>query len=196
MRPLAVKLLHWWLTLCIPMEYSLLESEWTPGVGDRQGGLACCDSWGRKELYTTERLNWTELNWTDVKNWLTKKVMLFPDAGKDWRQEDKGTTEDEMVGWHHWLDGHGSEWTLGVGDRQGGLTCCDSWGCRVGHNWATELTDCWFTILHSFQMYTVVSQEFLYIILHLSYVKYWLYSLCYTIYPCSLFILSLVVCIC
>ena len=43
-------------------------------------------------------------------------------------QEETGTTEDEMAGWHHWLDGHGSEWTPGVGDGQGGLECCDSWG--------------------------------------------------------------------
>ena len=52
------------------------------------------------------------------------------DAGKDWGQEEKGTTEDEMAGWHHWLDGHGFEWTLGVGDGQGVLACCDSWGCK------------------------------------------------------------------
>ena len=50
------------------------------------------------------------------------------DAGRDWGQEKKGTTEDEMAGWHHWLDGHESEWTLGVGDGQGGLACRDSWG--------------------------------------------------------------------
>ena len=49
------------------------------------------------------------------------------DAGRDWRQEEKGTTEDEMAGWHHWLDGRESEWTPGVGDGQGGLACCDSW---------------------------------------------------------------------
>ena len=47
---------------------------------------------------------------------------------KDWGQEEKGTTEDEMAGWHHWLDGRESEWTPGVGDGQGGLACCDSWG--------------------------------------------------------------------
>jgi len=47
--------------------------------------------------------------------------------------------EGEMAGWHHWLDGHESEWTPGVGDGQGGLACCDSWGCRVGHDWANEL---------------------------------------------------------
>ena len=49
------------------------------------------------------------------------------DAGRDWGQEEKGTPEDEMAGWHHWLDGRESEWTPGVGDGQGGLACCDSW---------------------------------------------------------------------
>ena len=71
-----------------------------------------------------------------VKSWLIGKDS---DAGRDWGQEEKGTTEDEMAGWHHWLDGHESEWTLGVGDGQRGLACCDSWGCRVRHDWATEL---------------------------------------------------------
>ena len=51
-----------------------------------------------------------------------------PDAGKDWGQEEKGTTEDETVGWHHQLNGHRFGWTLGVGDEQGGLECCGSWG--------------------------------------------------------------------
>ena len=50
------------------------------------------------------------------------------DAGRDWGQEKKGTTEDEMAGWHHWLDGRESQWTPGVGDGQGGLACCDSGG--------------------------------------------------------------------
>ena len=49
-------------------------------------------------------------------------------AGRDWGQEEKGTPEDEMAGWHHWLNGRESEWTSGVGDGQGGLACCDSWG--------------------------------------------------------------------
>ena len=62
-----------------------------------------------------------------AKSWLTGKD---PDAGRDWGQEEKGTTEDEMAGWHHWLDGHESQWTPGVGDRQGGLACCDSWSCK------------------------------------------------------------------
>ena len=51
------------------------------------------------------------------------------DAGRDWGQE-KGMTEDEMAEWHHWLDGRESEWTLGDGDGQGGLVCCDSWGLK------------------------------------------------------------------
>ena len=70
------------------------------------------------------------------KSWLIGKV---PDAGKDWGQEENGMTEDEMVGWHHWLDGHGFGWILGVGDGQGGLACCDSWGRKVRHDWVTEL---------------------------------------------------------
>ena len=62
-----------------------------------------------------------------AKSWLIGKDS---DAGKDWGQEEKGTTEDEMVGWHHQLDRYEFEWTLGVGDRQGGLACCDSWGLK------------------------------------------------------------------
>ena len=61
----------------------------------------------------------------DAKSWL---IWKDPDAGKDWRREEKGTKEDEMVGWHHRLNGHGFGWTLGVGDGQGGLVCCGSWG--------------------------------------------------------------------
>ena len=61
----------------------------------------------------------------DVKSWLIGKD---PDAGKDWGQKEKGTTEDEMVGWHHRLNGHQFGWTPGVGDGQGGLECCGSWG--------------------------------------------------------------------
>ena len=76
----------------------------------------------------------------DAKSWLTWKD---PDARKDWGQEEKGTTEDEIVGWHHWLNGHGFRWTLVVGDGQGGLACCGSWGRKESDtterlNW-TEL---------------------------------------------------------
>ena len=75
-----------------------------------------------------------------AKSWLIGKD---PDAGRDWGQKEKGTTEDEIAGWHHRLDGHESEWTPGVGDGQGGLACCDSWGLKESDtterlNW-TEL---------------------------------------------------------
>ena len=61
----------------------------------------------------------------DVKNWL---IWKDPDAGEDWRQEEKGRTEDEMAGWHHWLDEHEFEQALGVGDGQGSLECYSPWG--------------------------------------------------------------------
>ena len=60
----------------------------------------------------------------DTKSWFIGKD---PDAGRDWGQEEKGTTEDEMAGWHHWLNAHEFGRTLGVGDGQGGLMCWDSW---------------------------------------------------------------------
>ena len=60
----------------------------------------------------------------DAKNWL---IWKDPDAGKDWRQEEKGMTEDQMVGWHHWLSGHESEQILGNSERQGNLACCSPW---------------------------------------------------------------------
>ena len=63
---------------------------------------------------------------------LTRRVdsLEKTDAGRDWGQEEKGTTEDEMAGWHYGLDGHESEWTPGDGDEHGGLACCDSWGLK------------------------------------------------------------------
>ena len=74
----------------------------------------------------------------DAKNWLTGKD---PDAGKDWRQE-KGTTEDEKVGWHHQFHGHEFEQTAGDSEVQGSMVCCSSWGSqRIGHIWAIEWTN-------------------------------------------------------
>ena len=78
----------------------------------------------------------------DEKSWL---IWKDPDAGKDWGQEEKGMTEDEMVRWHHWLDGHGFRWTPGVGDGQGGLVRCDSWGHKESDtterlNWTEDDT--------------------------------------------------------
>ena len=69
--------------------------------------------------------------------WLIRKDF---DARRDWGQKEKGTTEDEMAGWHHWLDGHESQWTLGVGDGQGGLACCDSWD-RKNQTWLSDCTE-------------------------------------------------------
>ena len=111
------------------------EFGWTPGVGDGQGGLECWNSWGHKELDTTEWLNWTVSNrlkkhllywiyilWSlDAKSQPTGKD---PDAGKDWRQEGKGVTEDEVVGWHYRLNGHDSEQIPGDSKGQGSLACC------------------------------------------------------------------------
>ena len=83
----------------------------------------------------------TPICWSPhAESWLIGKD---PDAGKDWGQKEKGTTEDEMVGWHHRLDGHGFGWTPGVGDGQGGLVCCSPWGRKESDtterlNW-TEL---------------------------------------------------------
>ena len=77
------------------------------------------------------------------KSWLIGKES---DAGQDWGQEEKGTTEDEMAGLHHWLDGCESEWTPGVSDGQGGLACCDSWGHKESDtteqlNWTEGKTE-------------------------------------------------------
>ena len=82
----------------------------------------------------------------DVKSWLTGKDR---DAGKDWGQ--KGLTENEMVGWHHWLNGHGFGWTPGVGDGQGGLACSASWGRKESDTteWRNWLADPLHTYTHS-----------------------------------------------
>ena len=88
---------------------------------------------GRTDVEAETLLLWPR----DVKNWV---IGNDPDGGKDWGQE-KGMTEDEMVGCHHRLDGHGFGWTPGISNKQGGLTCCSSWGHRVRHEWATELKE-------------------------------------------------------
>ena len=79
-----------------------------------------------------------------AKSWLIGKDS---DAGRDWGQEEKGKTEDEMAGWHHGLDGCESQWTLGVGDGQGGLACCSSWGRKESDmterlNWTELISPC------------------------------------------------------
>ena len=79
------------------------------------------DFFGRNDAQAGTPVLWP----AHAKSWLTGKDS---DAGRNWGQEEKGTTEDEMARWHHWLDGRESEWSPGVGDRQGGLACCNSWG--------------------------------------------------------------------
>ena len=84
------------------------------------------DFFGRNDAKAETPVLWP----SHAKSWLVKSWLIGKDsdAGRDWGQEEKGTTEDEMAGWRHWLYGRESEWTPGVGDGQGGLACCDSWG--------------------------------------------------------------------
>ena len=109
----------------------------------------------------------------DVENWL---IWEDPDAGKGRGQEEKGTTENEMVGCHHWLNGHEFGWTLGVGDGQGGLACCGSLGCKESdmakrpnwteskihylHKWKQLKPSCWLSgYVYAEQWVILVSQE-------------------------------------
>ena len=117
----GVKVLVTQSCLCDSMDYS------PPGSSVHGWTLLCSDV---NVLY-------------DEKNWLIGKD---PDAGKDWRREETGTAEDEMGGWHHWLNGHGSGWTLGVGDEQGCLVCCSPWGHKELYtterlNWTAYLVE-------------------------------------------------------
>ena len=103
----------------------LLRVPWTAGRAN-QSWMLGDKSWvfiGRTDVEAETPILWPP----DVKSCL---IWKDPDAGKDWRREEKETTEDEMVGWHHRLNGHGFGWTLGVGDGQGGLACCGSWGWK------------------------------------------------------------------
>ena len=120
------------------------------GVGEDSSLLDCKEiqpvqpkadqSWvffGRNEARAETPVLWPP----HEKSWLFGKDF---DAGRDWGQEEKGMTEDEMAGWHHWVNGHESEWSPGVGDVQRGLACCDSWGRKESDtteqlNW-TELS--------------------------------------------------------
>ena len=102
---------------------------------------------GRTDIEAETPILWAP----DVKSWL---IWKDPDAGKDWGQEKKGTTEDEMVGWHHRLNGHGFGWTLGVSDGQGDLVCYGSWGRKESDmtewlNWTDSVRMCYnFFDLH------------------------------------------------
>ena len=129
--------------------------------------------------------SWVFIGWTDAeaetpilwpldaKSWLIGKD---PDAGKDWGQEKKGTTEDEMVGWHHRLDGHEFGWTPGVGDGQGELACCGLWGGKELEttewlNW----TELWLRHYGRYKYNTVCVLEKSYYLLTDYYVPYFTY---------------------
>ena len=101
-------------TLKSPLDYKEILP--VPPKGDQS-----CLFTGRTDVEAETPILWPP----GMKSWLIGKD---PDAGKDWRQEKKGTTEDEMAGLHHRLNGHGFGWAPGVGDGQGGLACCSSWG--------------------------------------------------------------------
>ena len=115
----------------------------------------------------------------DVKNWLIGKD---PGVGKDWRREEKEKTEDEMVRWHHWLDGHEFEQALGVGDGQGSLACCSPWGCKVLNmteqlNWIPflHLTPC-LSFRHSFLFCALSLQpSSLYLTFLLCFISLWVF---------------------
>ena len=105
--------------------------------------LDCKDIW---PVNPKGNQSWVFIGRTDAEAvtpilWLpdAKNLLIWkdPDAGKDWRQEEKGMTEDKVVWWHHWLSGRESEWTPGVGDGQGGLVCCSTWGHKESD--ATEI---------------------------------------------------------
>ena len=99
----------------------------------------------------------------DSKNWL---IWKDPDVGKDWRQKEKGTTEDEVVGWHHQLIRHEFEWVLGVGDGQGSLPCCSPWGHKKSDmierlNWTEWNTSCFLPALYCTQNLTFLGTAWL-----------------------------------
>ena len=130
----------WTVVLKKPLE-SLLDCKEIPPVHPK-GNQSCI------LIRKTDAEAETPILWLpNAKNWPFGKD---PDAGKDWRQEEKGITEDEMVAWHHRLDGHEFEQALGVGDGQGGLACCSPWGCKELNmiewlNW-TDLAIIYFSI--------------------------------------------------
>ena len=109
------------------------------------------DFFGRNDAKVETPVLWPP----HAKSWLIGKDC---DAGRDWGQEEKGTTEDEMAGWHHLLDGRESQWTPGVGNGQGGLACCNSWGCKESDTterliWSE--TQFWFS-LFGFSLFSLL----------------------------------------
>ena len=117
------------------------ESEWTPGDGDGQGGLECCDSWGRKESDTTELLNWTELNWSDVE--VETPIRWLPDA-KNW------ATSFSLFTFLHWRRKWQPTLVLLPGESQGrgSLVGCRLWGCTKLNKYVYFMI--WYTHYHIF----------------------------------------------
>ena len=101
----------------------LLRVPWTARRSNQSKGDQSWVFIGRTDAKAETPILWPP----DAKSWLMWKD---PDAGKYWGQEEKGTAEDKMVGWHHQLNGYGFGWSPGVGDGHGGLVCCGSWGCK------------------------------------------------------------------
>ena len=143
-----IKLLRYWVQLCPQVQIQSPSIRYNDTLIKRtsafelwcwRGLLSPLDSKEIQPVHPKGNQSWiligrtdaeaeTPILWPpDVKSWL---IWKDPDAGKDWGQEEKGMTEDEMVGWHHWFNWHGFGWTPGTGDGQGGLVCCDSWGCK------------------------------------------------------------------
>ena len=116
------------MVICDQQSLMLQEIQPVHSEGDRPW-----DFFGRNDAKAETPVLWPP----HTKSWL---IGEDSDAGRDWGQEEKGTTEDEMAGWHHWLDGRESEWTPGAGDGQGRPGVLRFMGSqRVGHDWATDL---------------------------------------------------------
>ena len=116
--------------------------------GTREDSWESLDRMEVKPVHPKGNQSWIITGRTDAEAeapilWLpdakSRLIRKDPDARKDWRQEEKRMTEDEMAGWHCWLNGYEFEQALGDGDGQGTLACCSPWGCKEStHNWETE----------------------------------------------------------
>ena len=110
---------------------------------------------GRAQLFKEwhspgHNINWLESIGTKMADWSSNTLAPWckelthwkdPDAGQDWRQEEKGTTDDEMVGWHHWLNGHEFEQALGDSEGKGSLGCCSPWDCKESDMTELKIAD-------------------------------------------------------